>query len=110
MFDLPVQTKIQRREATGFRSLLIECGYSMIQFSVYGKYSPTLQSNKAIEKFIRAHLPANGEVRIFHLTDNQWASATRIISRKKATQESAPEQLCLFTSERNAESTFLDAK
>jgi CRISPR-associated protein Cas2 len=96
MFDLPVQTKTQRREATRFRSLLVEAGYSMVQFSVYGKYSPTLQSNRTIERFIKAHLPADGEVRIFHLTDNQWASATRYVSRKKEPQENAPEQLTLF--------------
>jgi CRISPR-associated protein Cas2 len=98
MFDLPVQTKTQRREAAKFRLLLVEYGYSMIQYSVYGKYSPTLQSNRTVEKFIRAHLPAHGEVRIFHLTDNQWASATRIISRKKSPQEPPPEQLSLFAS------------
>jgi len=96
MFDLPVQTKIQRREATKFRQVLMEAGYAMLQFSVYGKYSPTLQSNMRIEKFIRASLPAQGEVRIFHLTDNQWASATHFISRKKVLQEDAPEQLTLF--------------
>jgi CRISPR-associated protein Cas2 len=96
MFDLPVQTKTQRKEATRFRSLLIDSGYSMIQFSVYGKYSPTLQSNKTIERFIRANLPAKGEVRLFHLTDNQWASATRFVSRKRESQEPAPEQLTLF--------------
>ncbi len=87
MFDLPVQTKIQRREATKFREMLMEAGYAMLQYSVYGKYSPTLQSNMKIERFIRANLPAQGEVRIFHLTDHQWASATRFVSRKKAVQE-----------------------
>jgi CRISPR-associated protein Cas2 len=96
MFDLPVQTKIQRREATKFRQILMEAGYAMLQFSVYGKYSPTIQSNARIEKFVRANLPAQGEVRIFHLTDHQWASATRFVSRKKAPQEDAPEQLSLF--------------
>jgi len=96
MFDLPVQTKTQRREATKFRQTLMDAGYAMLQYSVYGKYSPTIQSNMRIEKFIRANLPAQGEVRIFHLTDNQWASATRFVSKKKAPQEDAPEQLALF--------------
>ena len=98
MFDLPVLTKRQRSEASKFRGLLIESGYSMVQFSVYGKYSPTLQSNKSVEKFIKKNLPAQGEVRIFHLTDNQWASATRFVSRKKVLQEDRSEQLNLFDS------------
>lgn len=96
MFDLPVQTKTERREATKFRKLLIDAGYSMIQFSVYGKYSPTSSSNMQVEQFIKSNLPAKGEVRIFHLTDNQWASATRFRSKKKEPNEAAPEQFVLF--------------
>ena len=96
MFDLPVLTKAQRREATQFRKLLVDSGYSMVQFSVYGKYSPSVQSNNTIERFIRANIPAHGEVRIFHLTDNQWASATRFVSRRKEKSEEAPEQFKLF--------------
>lgn len=96
MFDLPVQTNEERREASRFRKLLLDCGFSMIQFSVYGKYSPTFNSNIAIEKLIRANLPAHGEVRIFHLTDKQWASATRIISQCNSKNEKPPDQLALF--------------
>lgn len=96
MFDLPVKTKAERHEATKFRKLLVDAGYSMIQFSVYGKYSPTTKSNMQIEQFIKAHLPAKGEVRIFHLTDNQWASATRFRSKKRVSNEESPEQFVLF--------------
>ena len=45
MFDLPVQTKQERKEAAVFRKLLLDSGFSMIQFSVYAKYSPTYNSN-----------------------------------------------------------------
>ncbi len=96
MFDLPVQTKKERREATKFRKLLVETGFSMIQFSVYGKYSPTVHDNMTDEKFIKNHLPCNGEVRIFHLTDVQWAKATRYLSKKKIENEETPEQISLF--------------
>ena len=96
MFDLPVQTKQERKEAAVFRKLLLDSGFSMIQFSVYAKYSPTYNSNISIERFIRNNLPAHGEVRIFHLTDKQWASATRIFSQKVVNNEQAPDQLVLF--------------
>lgn len=96
MFDLPTQKKAERREAAQFRKLLLECGFSMIQFSVYAKYSPTVESNMKIEKIVRKNLPERGEVRIFHLTDNQWASATRIIARAVAKNEETPDQLTLF--------------
>ena len=35
MFDLPVLTAPQRREATRFRKFLLDRGFSMVQFSVY---------------------------------------------------------------------------
>lgn len=96
MFDLPVETPTQRREAARFRKLLLDNGYSMIQFSVYGKYSPTMKSNQAIEGFLRRNLPSDGEVTMIHLTDSQWASATRFSSGHKVEQVAAPEQLTLF--------------
>ena len=96
MFDLPVHTKLQRSEASKFRKLLVDAGYSMLQFSVYGKYSPTTNGNMSTERFIKQNLPADGEVRIFHLTDSQWSSATRFRSKKTVRIEEAPEQIVLF--------------
>lgn len=96
MFDLPVLTKEQRKQATKFRKMLVDLGYSMIQFSVYGKYSPSISSNMKNERFLKDHLPSGGEVRIFHLTDTQWASATRFRSQKRAENKDKPEQIMLF--------------
>ena len=36
-FDLPVQTKTERRHATAFRNFLLKDGYHMLQFSVYAR-------------------------------------------------------------------------
>ena len=36
-FDLPVVTKTHRRAYTVFRRFLLNDGYDMIQFSVYGR-------------------------------------------------------------------------
>lgn len=38
IFDLPVQTKAQRRAATKFRNFLLDEGFSMSQFSVYMRF------------------------------------------------------------------------
>ena len=35
MFDLPVETREQRKIATKFRKYLLDEGYVMMQFSVY---------------------------------------------------------------------------
>ena len=34
MFDLPVKTKAERRNATQFRNFLVGDGYHMVQYSV----------------------------------------------------------------------------
>ena len=46
-FDLPVVTKAERRAYTIFRRFLVNDGYDMIQFSVYGRI---LNGNDALEK------------------------------------------------------------
>ena len=38
MFDLPVVTKEQSREATKFREFLLDQGFEMSQFSVYARF------------------------------------------------------------------------
>lgn len=96
LFDLPVETREERHEASKFREALLESGFSMIQFSVYGKYSPTLRSSQTTEKFIRNILPNNGKVCILHLTDNQWANAVRFSSGTRENDPETPEQLVIF--------------
>lgn len=44
MFDLPVKTTRQRREAMRFRNLLLDMGYGMVQYSVYARYTPLRQA------------------------------------------------------------------
>lgn len=99
MFDLPTDTPTERREATRFRKMLIDEGFAMIQYSVYGKYSPSFNTGLPTEKRILAGLPPCGEVRIFHLTDNQWAKATRFRSKKRIPNEKKPVQLSIFETE-----------
>lgn len=80
MFDLPVKTKRQRHAATVFRNMLLDMGYGMVQYSVYVRYTPTQSGNRATVKMIKDNLPANGLVRILHISDHQWSTAARFSS------------------------------
>ena len=82
MFDLPVKTKRQRHAATVFRNMLLDMGYGMVQYSVYVRYTPTQSGNRATVKMIKDNLPANGLVRILHISDHQWSTAARFSSGK----------------------------
>ncbi|KFF31261.1 CRISPR-associated protein Cas2 [Bifidobacterium bombi DSM 19703] len=96
MFDLPTNTKDQRRAASLFRNKLLDAGYSMIQFSVYAKYSPTLANNRQTVQFVKKELPDYGEVRILHITDRQWSMMQRFYGRTPKKTEQKPEELALF--------------
>jgi CRISPR-associated protein Cas2 len=78
-FDLPVATKADRRAYTIFRRFLINDGYDMIQFSVYGRI---LNGNDALEKHYKRlvnNLPPEGSVRCLSVTEKQFASMKLLV-------------------------------
>lgn len=96
MFDLPVKTKQQRSAATEFRNMLLDMGYSMVQYSVYARYTPTQAGNRATVKAIKAALPERGYVRVLHISDHQWASALRYVNLEPEDEVETPELFTLF--------------
>lgn len=96
MFDLPVKTKQQRRAATEFRNMLLDMGYSMVQYSVYARYTPTQAGNRSTVQAIKAALPAHGYVRVLHISDHQWSSALRFSNFEQDLEEETPQLFTLF--------------
>lgn len=79
LFDLPVVTKAERRAYTLFRRFLINDGYDMIQFSVYGRL---LNGNDALDKHLKRlaeNLPPDGSVRCLSVTEKQYASMKLLV-------------------------------
>ncbi len=86
-FDLPVQTRRQRRIYTTFRRWLISEGYIMLQLSVYSKiFNNRDAATKHIRK-IRANAPAAGAVRVMLVTEKQYARMEIIIGGKTRQEE-----------------------
>ncbi len=78
-FDLPVVTRAERRAYTQFRRFLLNDGFDMIQFSVYGRI---LNGRDAEEKHMQrviANLPPEGSVRVLTLTETQFASMKLLV-------------------------------
>lgn len=96
MFDLPVQTKPQRRDAAKFRHLLLDLGYQRAQLSVYARFSPSVNSVIPAIKSIKRNIPQGGEVRILAVTDHQWATALRFTNARSVKTEAPPSQLAIF--------------
>lgn len=96
-FDLPVVTRAERRAYTVFRRFLINDGYDMIQFSVYGRI---LNGNDAEVKHMKRlidNLPPDGSVRCLSVTEKQFASMKLLVGlplfQEKAVKAS---QMLLF--------------
>lgn len=78
-FDLPVVTRAERRAYTQFRRFLLNDGFDMIQFSVYGRI---LNGRDAEEKHMQrvvANLPPEGSVRVLTVTEKQYASMKLLV-------------------------------
>ena len=96
MFDCPVETKIQRREAAKFRKYLLAEGFMMLQYSVYCRYCRTDDIASNHKTKMESHLPPEGEVRVFWVTDRQFGLMKVFFGRNLEDVEEAPKQLLLF--------------
>nr|WP_245792890.1 CRISPR-associated endonuclease Cas2 [Boudabousia marimammalium] len=96
MFDLPVKTALQRRNATGFRKFLVELGFHMAQLSVYVKYLPSSGRLLSLGRSIKKMVPPGGLVQIVTITDRQWSNSVRYVNQNPVETEPKPEQLTIF--------------
>src|SRR5882724_4408234 len=72
LFDLPVGTKRERKDANGFRHSLLNLGFEMSQFSVYIKYSAGKEQVDALARQIENAMPSSGKVHMVQITDKQY--------------------------------------
>jgi CRISPR-associated protein Cas2 len=73
-FDLPVVSKADRRAYTLFRRFLLNDGYDMIQYSIYGRILNGTDAEEKHMKRLIANLPAAGSIRALTVTEKQYAS------------------------------------
>jgi CRISPR-associated protein Cas2 len=73
-FDLPTVTKAEKRAYTLFRRFLLNDGYDMIQFSIYGRILNGTDAEEKHMKRLVANLPATGSIRMLTVTEKQYAS------------------------------------
>jgi len=96
MFDLPVETKQQRRDYTQFRKLLLKQGFVQLQLSVYARYSASEESVEAVRLRIRASIPPLGHVRLIAVTDYQYGKMEVWFGKRRKPTEDPPVQFELF--------------
>ena len=72
-FDLPTETKADRREYTRFRKTLIKNGFIMMQESVYCRLLINASAEKAVADILRKNRPPGGIVQLLTVTEKQFA-------------------------------------
>jgi len=95
-FDLPVGTRIDRRNASRFRNFLKDDGFMMLQWSVYAR---VCRGDDAAEKHSQRvinSLPPRGSVRTLQVTDRQYARMKLMLGEATLNEKKAPQQLVLL--------------
>ena len=96
MFDLPVETKVQRKRAALFRKNLLKDGFGMHQFSVYIRYCASYSSADVHIERVRHMVPDEGSVSILKVTDKQFENTIHIVGKKAKPPPTTPHQLEFF--------------
>ena len=96
MFDLPTETKDDRRKYAQFRNFLLRDGFSMLQFSVYGRHCPSNENAEVHENRVMMWLPPKGNVRIIKVTEKQFARMKTFYGKAPRKTEEPPLQLSFF--------------
>ena len=79
MFDLPVMTKPERKQASKFRKFLLDDGYVMVNYSVYARSCLNWEQMRKHAQRLEQVVPNAGNVRVLFITDKQWVDALVVI-------------------------------
>jgi CRISPR-associated protein Cas2 len=96
LFDLPTDTRKDRKAATRFRKNLLDDGFSMFQFSIYLRFCASRENATVHIKRTKMNLPKLGKVCIMQITDKQFSMIELFHSQKEIESELPSQQLELF--------------
>lgn len=95
-FDLPTETRAERKAATRFRKDLLDNGFGMFQFSIYIRFCPSRENAAVHIKRTQDRLPKKGKVAIMQITDKQFGMIELFHGKKEVEPETPAQQLELF--------------
>ena len=95
-FDLPTETKKDRKNYTQFRDKMMDDGFTMFQFSIYVRHCASRENMDVHLKRIKSILPPKGKVGIMSITDKQFGMMELFDSQKEELHKNIPQQLEMF--------------
>lgn len=96
LFDLPTETKKERKHYAEFRKTLLKDGFTMFQFSIYLRHCPSKENADVHISRVKASLPPFGEIGIICITDKQFGQMEIFSCKRKVKNRDIPQQLELF--------------
>ena len=96
MYDLPTETKKDRKVAALFRKELLKDGFNMFQFSMYVRHSASAENAAVHKRRVKNLLPEHGKVGIIQITDKQFGQMEIFHGKKAQPMPDVPQQLELF--------------
>lgn len=95
-FDLPTETKVERKAASKFRKQLLDDGFGMFQFSIYTRFCASRENAAVHIKRTKNNLPKKGKVAVMQITDKQFGMIELFHGKKEIKTQSPDQQLELF--------------
>lgn len=96
LFDLPTETKKEKKAYIDFRKNLIRDGFTMFQFSIYVRHCASSENAAVHIKRVKSFLPDYGHVGIICITDKQFSSIEIFYGKKIVNPNTPGQQLELF--------------
>lgn len=95
-FDLPTETKKDRKAYAEFRKNLQRDGFTMFQFSIYVRHCASSENSAVHIKRVKSMLPEYGKVGIMCITDKQFSNIELFYGKKVVEVNTPGQQLELF--------------
>jgi CRISPR-associated protein Cas2 len=96
LFDLPTETKADKKSYGDFRKKMMKDGFTMFQFSAYLRHCSSRENSEVHLKRIKKNLPPKGHVGILSITDKQFGMMEIFYGKTEQEKAPIPEQLELF--------------
>lgn len=96
LFDLPTETKKDRKVYADFRKNLQRDGFTMFQFSTYLRHCMSVENANVHIKRVKNFLPAKGHIGILCITDKQFGMMELFYGKSPESKKTGAQQLELF--------------
>jgi CRISPR-associated protein Cas2 len=95
-FDLPTETKLERKVSGRFRKDIMQDGFTMFQFSIYMRHCSSRENMDVHIKRVKRILPEKGHIGILGITDKQFGMMEIYYGKKESPTKAPPQQLEMF--------------